>query len=184
MKREFLQNLKVGDIPLSKEVIDAIMEENGRDINAAKAAAVKPFADYDAIKGENDLLKAQQGEYLADGKTAAQWKEACQQAAAEHEKQLRGITFTHTLQGSIAALGGKNAKAITALLDTETLQQSENPQAAIRQALENLKQSDGYLFADQTPPPYAYGAGTRYGETETAPTSLAGALREKFERKN
>lgn len=31
MKREFLQNLKVGDQPLSKEVIDAIMTENGRE---------------------------------------------------------------------------------------------------------------------------------------------------------
>lgn len=29
MKREFLQNLKVGDQPLSKEVIDAILAENG-----------------------------------------------------------------------------------------------------------------------------------------------------------
>ena len=48
MKREFLQNLKVGDQPLSKEVIDAIMAENGRDIEAAK----KPFADYDTIKGQ------------------------------------------------------------------------------------------------------------------------------------
>ena len=36
MKREFLQNLKVGDQSLPKEVIDAIMEENGRDVEAAK----------------------------------------------------------------------------------------------------------------------------------------------------
>ena len=36
MKREFLQNLKVGDLPLSKEVIDAIMEENGKDIQASR----------------------------------------------------------------------------------------------------------------------------------------------------
>lgn len=36
MKREFLQNLKVGDQPLSKEVIDAIMEENGKDIENLK----------------------------------------------------------------------------------------------------------------------------------------------------
>ena len=50
MKREFLQNLKVGDQPLSKEVIDAIMSENGRDIEAAK----KPFADYDTIKSQLD----------------------------------------------------------------------------------------------------------------------------------
>lgn len=35
MKREFLQNLKVGEEALPKEVIDAIMAENGRDIEAA-----------------------------------------------------------------------------------------------------------------------------------------------------
>ena len=43
MKREFLQNIKVGDAALPSEVIDAIMAENGRDVEAAK----KPFADYD-----------------------------------------------------------------------------------------------------------------------------------------
>ena len=36
MKREFLQNLKVGDQNLSKEVIDAIMEEHGKDIEGLK----------------------------------------------------------------------------------------------------------------------------------------------------
>lgn len=36
MKREFLENLKLGDQALSKELIDAIMQENGRDIEAAK----------------------------------------------------------------------------------------------------------------------------------------------------
>lgn len=35
MKREFLQNFKVGDQPLTKEIIDAIMAENGRDVEAA-----------------------------------------------------------------------------------------------------------------------------------------------------
>lgn len=61
MKREFLQNFKVGDQPLSKEIIDEIMAENGRDIEAAK----KPFADYDAIKEQlqtaRDGLKAFEG---------------------------------------------------------------------------------------------------------------------------
>ena len=46
MKREFLQELRVGESPLSKEVIDAIMAENGRDIQKAKAA----FADYEELK--------------------------------------------------------------------------------------------------------------------------------------
>ena len=55
MERKFLENLKVGDQPLTKEIIDAIMQENGRDIEAAK----KPFEDYDHIKGQ--LKIAQDG---------------------------------------------------------------------------------------------------------------------------
>ena len=37
MKRVFLQNLKVGDQPLSKEVIDAILNEHSRSIGTLKA---------------------------------------------------------------------------------------------------------------------------------------------------
>ena len=169
MKREFLQGLKVGDTPLPKEVVDAIMEENGRDINNAKAAAVKPYEDYDTIRQENERLKA---EALADGMTAAQWKE-----------KLGKMEFQNILDSAIAACGGRNAKAIAALLEVEALSQSENRQEAVAAALEELKQSDGYLFADPTPPPYAKGTGTRDRAKETAPTDLAGAIREKFERK-
>ena len=39
MKREFLQSLKVGDQPLSREVIDAIMAQNGQDIQQARQAS-------------------------------------------------------------------------------------------------------------------------------------------------
>ena len=57
MKREFLQNFKVGDQPLPKEVIDAIMAENGKDVEAAK----KPYLDYDTVKQQ-----------LADAQTTIQ----------------------------------------------------------------------------------------------------------------
>ena len=53
MKRDFLKNFKVGDQMLPDEIVDAIMAENGRDIEAAK----KPFADYDTVK--NQLSEAQ-----------------------------------------------------------------------------------------------------------------------------
>ena len=45
MKREFLQNFKVNEQPLPKEIIDAIMDENGRDIEATK----RPCYDYGAL---------------------------------------------------------------------------------------------------------------------------------------
>ena len=50
MKRDFLKNFKVGDQMLPDEIVDAIMAENGRDIEAAK----KPFADY-ALMGGRDM---------------------------------------------------------------------------------------------------------------------------------
>lgn len=37
MKREFLQNFKVGDQPLPKEVIDSILNEHSRSIGTLKA---------------------------------------------------------------------------------------------------------------------------------------------------
>lgn len=182
MKREFLQNLKVGEETLPKEVIDAIMAENGRDITKAKEDAVKPYADYDAIKEERDNLKAQQGDGLVDGKTAQQWKDAHDTAVADHRKELEGIKFQGVLDNAIAANKGKNAKAITALLDVEALRGSEDQQKAINAALENLKKESGYLFEEvQKAPPYSAGTGT--GNPPAAPTgSLADALREKYSK--
>ena len=78
---------------------------------------------------------------------------------------------------------GRNAKAITALLDTDALQASENQTQAIEEALENLKKESRYLFEGDVPPPYARGTGAFNGTQESRPTTLAGALREKFERK-
>lgn len=186
MKREFLLNLKVGDQPLSKEVIDAIMDENGRDIEAAK----KPFADYDDLKGQLSTanttiaqLKAQQqGDGLVEGKTAQQWKEAHDQAAEAHKKELDGVKFQHTLDAAITGAKGKNAKAITALLDVETLRGSEDQQKAINDALEALKKDNGYLFEeDKTPPRYSPNAGAGAPPPEK-PATLADALRERFNK--
>ena len=182
MKREFLQNLKVGEESLPKEVIDAIMEENGRDITKAKTDAVKPYSDYEDIKKERDNLKAQKGDSTVDGKTAAQWKEAHDTAVANHQKELDGIKFQGVLDSAITAAKGKNAKAITALLDVEALRGSEDQQKAINAALENLKKESGYLFEEaQKAPPYSAGTGT--GNPPAASTgSLADALRERYSK--
>ena len=183
MKREFLQNLKVGEESLPKEIIDAIMEENGRDITKAKADAVKPYADYDSIKEERDTLKAQQGDATVDGKTAQQWKEAHDQAVSNHQKELEGIKFQSVLDGAISAAKGKSAKAITALLDVEALRGSEDQQTAINAALEELKKYSGYLFdTEGTPPPYAGGTGANGKQPPAAQESLAGALRDRYNK--
>ena len=155
MKREFLQGLQVGESPLPKEIIDAIMAENGKDIEAVKAH----YADYDSLKAQFD------------------------QQVDTHRREMSELIFSHNLEKAILAAKGRNAKAITALLDVEALKASENQTADLERAMQTLKQDCSYLFQLETPPPYARGTGANQPELNKSPATLAGALLEKFERK-
>ena len=145
MKREFLQTLTVGDQPLSKEVIDAIMEEHGKSLQKGKA-----------------------------------WQEKYEQAAAEHAAQLQQVKFEHLLETAIRDAKGRNAKAICALLDMDQLKAGEAD--AVEAAISQLKLQHGYLFEQAGAPPYAPGTGAQVQQGK-APATLAGALRERFEKR-
>lgn len=183
MKREFLQNLKVGDQPLIKEVIDAIMAENGRDIEAAK----RPFADYDHLKEQLDeAQRTIQGfqDQDIDGirRSAKDWEEKYNQAVKDHEAKLADMAFDRKIEEAITVAKGRSVKAILGELGTEKvaeLRNSKNQEADIAAALEELKKDSGYLFDTQTPPPYASGTGTqpmggKYTPGEMAIRSAAG----------
>jgi len=155
MKREFLQNLKVGDAPLTKEVIDAIMAENGRDI--------------EKIKGENMSL-------LAEKET---WEETVRQMRESHETALRQLTFSHRLENAIRGARGKNEKAICALLDMEALQ--NGAEGDVTAAVEKLREEAPYLFErKELPPLFARGTGEATPRQEEEPVTLAGALKQRF----
>ena len=162
MKAEFLQNFKVGDTPLPKEVVDAILAENVRDVETAK----KPFADYESIKEQlttaREGLKAFEDVDVKDlqGQVAKLTRDLSDKEA-EHQAQLAELEFDGELKDAITAARGRSVKAIRAELDVEALRASKNRSADIKAALDGLKQSSGYLFeSDETPPPYAAGTGT------------------------
>ena len=179
MKREFLQEFKVADQQLPKEVIDAIMAENGRDIQKVKAG----FSDYDAMKQELELLRQTAQDAQTHKAAAAAWEEKYTSAMAEHQIALQQMAFDHSLDSAIGKAGGRSCKAIRAMLDLDALKASEEQSHAMEEALEELKRTSSYLFETERAPGYAWGTGAWQGVRETAPTTLAGALRERFERK-
>lgn len=162
MKAEFLQNFKVGDAPLPKEVIDAILAENDRDVTAA----VKPYADYESIKEQlktaTDGLKAFEGVDVKDLRDQVEkLTRDLEDKEKAHRQELADLTFDGALKDAIAAARGRNDKAIRALLDVDALKASKDQTADIKAALEGLKKDNGYLFeADEVPPPYAADIGT------------------------
>ena len=177
MKREFLQNFKVGGEALPKEVIDAIMEENGRDIEAAK----KPFSDYETVRQQlADANKTIEGFKAMDidgvKKAADDWKQKFEQAQKEADERIAEIQFDSMLESAITAARGRSARAVKALLDTDALKASKDQKADIAAALEALKKENGYLFETETPPPYAPGAGTQnMGQSDSLTASIRAA---------
>ena len=186
MKRDFLKNFKVGEQELPKEVIDAILDENGRDIEAAK----KPFADYDDLKTRlEEADKTIEGfkgmDIDAIRKEADDWKAKAEQAKEDADAKVAEVEFNSRLTAAITGAKGKNAKAVMALLDLEALKTSKNQEADINAALEVLKKDSGYLFEEpQTPPPYAGGTGTHKLLGEVTKEKFAGmGYRERLELK-
>lgn len=136
MKRDFLQNFKVGEQPLPKEIIDAIMDENGRDIEAAK----KPFEDYESLKEQLQTAKDGLAAFKDVDVDKLQGKitELTGQLAdkdKQWQEKLDGMAFDGRIKDAITAAKGRNAKAIAALLDTDKLRASKNQEADIKTAL-------------------------------------------------
>ena len=102
MKREFLENFKIGDQPLSKEVIDAILAENERDITAA----TQSFADYESIKEQlrtaTEGLKAFEGVDVKDlqGQVAKLTRDPEDKEAA-HKAQLAERDYADAVARSV-----------------------------------------------------------------------------------
>ena len=104
------------------------------------------------------------------------WQEKLTQAEQAHARQREEMI----LEQGISALGGRNRKAITALLDTEAIFAQEDPKAALQEALQNLKQDCGYLFADPIPP-FSPGAGA--GDRALhQPATLASVLKARMKK--
>lgn len=69
---------------------------------------------------------------------------------SDYQKKLAERDFNDLIKEGIAAAHGKNVKAITALLDTETLMQSKNQKEDIAAAIKTLTEAEDskMLFGD------------------------------------
>jgi len=184
MKREYLENLDLGNgVKLSKEQIDGIMAENGKDIEATKGK----YVDYDALKTQlteaNTTIEGFKKLDIEGIKKAADdWKTKAEKAEADAAAKIAEMQFDGLLSSTVTAVKGKNAKAIRALLDVDTLKTSKNQEADIKAALEGLKKENAYLFeAEQVPPPPgAPGAGKDQINNNPPAHTMAQSIKESM----
>lgn len=98
-------------------------------------------------------------------------KEDLKQKDEDHQRQLADRDFDDLLKDSISQAKGRNAKAITALLDVEKLKESKNQKDDVAAALKDLseKEDSKMLFGEPDPKPVGTGnlIGTVSGGTQT-----------------
>ena len=59
--------------------------------------------------------------------------------------------FMDSIKEAVKTAGGRNEKAVIAMLDIDALKESKNQSDDIKKALEDVKKSDGYLFGADEP---------------------------------
>ena len=129
-----------------------------------------------------DAIMEEHGKSLQQAKQSAKdWEEKFTQAEEAHKNQLAQMEFRNLLGQAIRSAGGRNEKAITALLDLDAIQASQDQKEAVQAAVAAVKAENTYLFRSQLPL-YAVGTGTTQ-PAPAKPESLAEALKEKFLRR-
>lgn len=151
MKREFLTNLGLDD-----EMVEKIIVEHGKTVNKAKG-------DLESYKSQVEDLQSQltdRDQQLKDLKGKAEGNDELQaeidklkaqnaDAEKQRKQQLAEQSKQYQVKLAVQSTGAKNEKAVVALLDDNKITvDNEGNLYGLQEQLDELKESDGYLFGN------------------------------------
>lgn len=159
MKTEFLKGLNITD----QETIDAIMAENGRDINKAKgdteALTTQITALQDQLKERDNQLKELKDQVKDNESLTTKITEletANKTAATEYQNKITAIQKSHAIENGVRDAKAKNVKAVVALLDMEKISYADDKLIGFNEQIEALQKAEdtSFLFVteSQNPP--------------------------------
>ena len=105
------------------------------------------------------------------------WQDRLDEAEQAHTRQREQMMLEH----GISLRGGKNVRAISALLDTAEIFAQEDAAGALSAALDKLQTDCDYLFAASPIPPFSHRAGAGDRELQQ-PATLASVLRARMKK--
>lgn len=194
MKREDLEALG-----LTKEQIDKILnmhhEEHDpvkKDLETAqqdlKNEKEKTSTQETAIAGlKKDLEGFKDVDVSGMERKIADLENNLKTKEETHKKEIADRDFNDVLKDAISSAKGKNAKAITALLDIDTLKQSKNQKEDVAAALKALSEAEDSKMLFGEPAPNPVGTGNVIGQVQKTGTqqteSLKGAIAEYYNTK-
>ena len=141
---------------LSAEQLAEIQKLNGLDIAAEQKKAEKIIAERDNYKSQletaQNALKDFEGVDVKELKGKIDTLTADLTAKeTDYQTKLADMEFNSKLDSLITSSGARNAKAVKALLDLESIKSSKNQDTDLQTALEACKKDNEYLFGKDAP---------------------------------
>ena len=190
MKRSFieeqLKGLEIED-SVRKNIIDAIMKANGDDINAEKTKTETAQNDLKVKEGLiEELNKKIKDLDSVDIEKIKQ--EQFDLGKAEGSKEFENFKKSSALKEALIGYKAKDVELLQKLLDNEKIEYEEKEGnytvKGLDDQVKSIKESHSYLFEEEKTPTKTVDLGGKHEGTvtNTNPTSLAGALREKYNK--
>ncbi len=185
MKREDLEALG-----MTKEQIDKVLDMHHEEYDPVKKDLDTVKADLTAEKEKTSTqettiagLKKDLGEFKDADVSGMKQKiedleKDIQTKDAAHQQELADRDFNDLLKESISAAKGLNAKAITALLDVDTLKASKNQKEDVAAAIKALAEAEDSKMLFGEPEPNPVGTGNLIGQVrKSEPSADDAAMR-------
>lgn len=127
MKRKFLE-----DLGLTKEQIDSVMAENGKDIETEKEKATATVAELEDIKNQlkeanstiTDLKKNNADNEALQTKVK-EYEDTIKTQKAEYEAKVRNLTLDSAIEKALSKAGAKHIDLLSTKIDREILKIEE-----------------------------------------------------------
>lgn len=163
MKREDLEKLG-----LNKEQVDAVCDMHHEEMRLVKEELQNAQDDLkiaqEKVKTTEEALKKFDGiDAEALEKQIENLKEDLDRKEKEYMSELADRDFGSLLKDAITEAKGKNVKAITALLDIDTLKASKNQKEDITAALKELSEAEDSKMLFGGSEPQVVGTGNPIG---------------------
>lgn len=191
MKREELEALG-----MTKEQIDGVLDMHHKELDPVQKNLDTANADLNAEKVKNatqetaindlkkDLEEFKDVDVSGMKQKIADLEKDIQAKDETHKKEIADRDFNDLLKESITSANGRNAKAITALLDVEALKASKNQKEDIAAAIKILTEAEDSKMLFGEPDPKPAGKLDLIGGVKKTPAeggdSLMDALTEKY----
>lgn len=192
MKREFLEALG-----LEKEAVDKIMAENGADLEREKARTTAAKADLADAKGKletamNDLetMKKSSGDIAAVQKQLSELQAKYDKDTGDLTKKLEDRDYSDGITAFIAEKGLKFSskgaeRDFIAAFKEKKFERKDGAFVGADDFLKERQESDPAAFStdNSSKIKISLGGSLGGGKPETGPTTLAGALHERYYKK-